>query len=84
MDFLALVRSRYAVRSYQTRPVEPDKLDRILEAVRLAPSGSNRQPWMFVVVRDADVRHRLVAACADQQFIAQAPVVVAGGSRRSA
>ena len=78
MDLLALVRSRYAVRSYQTRPVEQDKLDRILEAVRLAPSGSNRQPWKFVVVHDADVRHRLVAACADQQFIAQAPVVVAG------
>ena len=78
MDFLALVTSRYAVRSYQPRPIEQDKLDRIFEAVRLAPSGSNRQPWKFVVVRDADVRRRLVAACMDQQFIAQAPVVVAG------
>lgn len=78
MDFLELVTSRHSVRSYQSRPVEQDKLDRILEAVRLAPSGSNRQPWRFVVVLDADVRHRLVAACADQQFIARAPVVIAG------
>ena len=78
MDFLELVTSRHSVRSYQSRPVERDKLDRILEAVRLAPSGSNRQPWRFVIVRDPDVRHRLVAACADQQFIAQAPVVIAG------
>ena len=59
MEFLELVKSRYSVRSYQPRPVEQDKLDRILEAVRLAPSGSNRQPWKFVVVRDAEVRRQL-------------------------
>ena len=78
MDFLELVKSRYSVRSYLPRPVGHDKLDRLLEAVRLAPSGSNRQPWKFVVVRDPDVRRRLVAACAGQKFIAQAPVVIAG------
>jgi nitroreductase len=78
MDFLELAESRYSVRSYQSRPVEQHKLDRILEAVRLAPSGSNRQPWRFVVVRDAEVRGRLAAACANQRFIAQAPVVIAG------
>ena len=78
MDFIELVKSRYSVRSYQPRPLEQDKLDRVLEAVRLAPSGSNRQPWKFVVVRDAEVRQQLVAACSNQQFIAEAPVVVAG------
>lgn len=78
MDFLELVTSRYSVRSYQPRPVEQDRLDRILEAARLAPFGSNRQPWKFVVVRDAEIRRRLAAACWNQQFIAQAPVVIAG------
>jgi nitroreductase len=78
MDFLELVRSRYACRSYQPRPVEEEKLIRVLEAVRLAPSGSNRQPWKFIVVRDEDVKRRLVHACANQRFIATAPVVVAG------
>jgi nitroreductase len=78
MDFLELVRTRYACRSYQARTVEEDKLLRVLEAVRLAPSGSNRQPWKFVVVHDPDVRRRLVRACANQRFIATAPVVVAG------
>lgn len=78
MDFLEVVKSRYSVRSYQPRTVEQDTLDRILEAVRLAPSGSNRQPWKFVVVRDPDVRRRLAMACANQQFIVQAPVVIAG------
>jgi nitroreductase len=83
MDFLELATSRRSVRSYQSRHVEQDKLDRILEAVRLAPSGSNRQPWRFVIVRDAGVRRRLVAACANQQFIAQAPVAVSAGTSTS-
>jgi nitroreductase len=78
MDFLELVEARGSVRSYDPRPVEPEKLARVLEAVRLAPSGSNRQPWRFVVVQEAETRERLVAACANQSFIAGAPVVVAG------
>jgi nitroreductase len=78
MDFLELVASRYSVRSYESRPVEQDKLDRVLEAVRLAPSGSNRQPWKFVVVRDPEVRRQLMPACMNQPHIAQAPVVIAG------
>ncbi|MDD4889053.1 MAG: nitroreductase family protein [Phycisphaerae bacterium] len=78
MDFLELVKSRYSVRAYKDRPVEPDKLERVLEAARLAPSGSNRQPWKFVVVRDPEVRRKLVPACSDQVFVGQAPVVIAG------
>jgi nitroreductase len=78
VDFLELVNGRYACRSYEPRPVEQEKLLRALEAVRLAPSGSNRQPWKFVVVHDAEVKRRLVPACANQSFIATAPVVVAG------
>lgn len=78
MDFLELVKSRYSVRAYKDRPVEPDTLERVLEAARLAPSGSNRQPWKFVVVRDPEVRRKLVPACSDQAFVGQAPVVIAG------
>ena len=78
MDFLELVKSRYACRSYEPRPIEQDKLLRVLEAARLAPSGSNRQPWKFVVVYDREVKRRLVHACANQTFIATAPVVIAG------
>jgi nitroreductase len=78
MDFLELAKTRYACRSYHPRPVEPEKLQRVLEAVRLAPSGSNRQPWKFILVHDLEIKQRLVRACANQRFIATAPVVVAG------
>jgi len=60
MDLYEATKSRYSVRSYLNKPVEQEKLDRILDAARLAPSGSNRQPWKFVVVRDAETRKKLV------------------------
>jgi len=78
MDFLEIVKARYACRSYQTRPVEEEKLFRVLEAARFAPSGSNRQPWRFILVQDPEIKRRLVRACANQRFIATAPVVIAG------
>ena len=56
MDFLQLVASRQSDRAYDmTRPVEPEKLERILEAARLAPSACNAQPWKFVVINDPEL-----------------------------
>jgi nitroreductase len=75
MEVYEAVRTRKSVRSYRDRPVEQDKLDRILDAARLAPSASNRQEWRFVVVRDASKRRELAAA-ARQPFIGEAPVIV--------
>lgn len=78
MELYEAIRSRYSVRAYEDRPVEQEKLDRILEAARLAPSGGNRQPWKFVVAREAALRKKLAAACNDQAFVAEAPVVIGG------
>lgn len=52
MDFLELAKKRYSVRSYQPRPVEPEKLQKILEAGRVAPTGANRQPQKLIVVQE--------------------------------
>jgi nitroreductase len=78
MELYEAIQKRYSVRAYQDKPVEQGKLDRILEAARLAPSGGNRQPWKFVVVRDAQTRQKLASACNDQGFVATAPVVIGG------
>lgn len=54
-DFLQLVLSRQSDRAYdRERPVEPEKIERILEAGRMAPSACNAQPWKMVVVTDPD------------------------------
>jgi len=76
MDLYEAISDRFSVRAYQDTPVEPDKLRRVLEAGRSAPSGNNGQPWKFVVVQDAARRRAVCKAAKDQAFVAQAPVVV--------
>lgn len=76
MTVMEAIQKRYSVRSYRTDPVEQEKLDRVLEAARLAPSASNRQEWRFVVVRDAQKRKALVEAAGGQGFVGEAPVVI--------
>ncbi len=76
MELLEAMSRRYSCRAYQDRPVEAEKLQRILEAARLAPSAKNLQDWRFVVVTDAELRKRLCTAANNQAFVGQAPVVI--------
>ena len=65
MDFLRLVMSRQSDRAYdKEHSVEPEKLERILEAARLAPSACNAQPWKFVVVTDRELSRKVGKAAA--------------------
>ncbi len=77
MDLFEAIRGRRSVRSFMDRPVEEEKLRAVLEAGRLAPSARNLQDWRFVVVRDAATRKRLAEAARNQEFVGQAPVVIA-------
>ncbi len=77
MDIYEAIRTRKSVRSFLDRDIEEDKLQRILEAVRLAPSAKNLQEWRFVVVRDRHKREQLAQAAHNQAFVSEAPVVIA-------
>lgn len=78
MDFLQLAASRQSDRAYdKARVVEPEKLERILEAARLAPSACNAQPWKFVVVTDPELSVKVGKAAAGlgmNKFAKDAPV----------
>jgi len=69
------ITQRRSIRSFRSDPVPDDAIMAMLEAARLAPSGSNRQPWRFIVVTDKDEKTRLRKICFDQAFIEEAPVV---------
>lgn len=77
MDVMEAIRKRRSIRSYQDKPVEQEKLNRILEAGRLAPSARNLQEWRYVVVTDRTTRQKLMKAARGQSFVGQAPVVIA-------
>lgn len=57
-------------------PLDPEKLSRILEAGRLAPSAKNRQPWRFLVVDDPEIKSRLTSAAYGQQHVLSAGAVI--------
>ena len=77
MDVWQAIRTRKSVREYESKPVEDEKLQKILEAARLAPSAKNLQEWRFVVVKDPKTRRKLMAAAKNQSFVGEAPVVIA-------
>ena len=73
--FLDLVRNRYSCRSYQPASVEQEKLDYIMECVRLAPSACNKQPWKFRVVSSEEDRRKL-CQCYNREWFTTAPVCI--------
>ena len=75
MDVYQAIKTRYSCRSYKVEPVPEEKLNKVLEAARLAPSAHNEQEWKFIVIKDAKKREQLAEA-AGQSFIAEAPVII--------
>jgi len=75
---LEAIKKRQSVRSYQDKEIPEEILQEILEAGRLAPSAKNTQSWKFIVVKDKSLRRKLVPACKNQEFVGEAPVVIAG------
>ncbi len=70
------IQKRRSIRKYAPDDVPQEMIDQMLEAARLAPSGSNRQPWRFLVVKDKDTRKKLRDICLEQKFIEEALVVI--------
>lgn len=76
MSVLDVIRERRSVRVYKSDPIPEESILRVLEAARLAPSGKNLQPWKFVVVQDVKLKKRLAKASNQQDFIADAPLII--------
>jgi nitroreductase len=75
MEFLNLTKSRYSVRAYKSDPVADDTLQQVLEAARLAPTASNRQPFQLIVIHTAG-READLLRIYDEQWFVQAPLIV--------
>ena len=55
MNFLDIAKKRYSVRSYNSQNVEPEKLDKILEAAHIAPTAANLQPVRLLVIQEKEI-----------------------------
>ena len=82
MNIIDSIKKRYSLRNYSSTPVEKEKLERCLEAARLAPSACNAQPWKFVVVDQPELREKVAKAARAEmlnmnKFTHEAPVIIA-------
>ena len=76
MDVLTALRGRRSIRKYSEKPVEEEKINKVLEAARLSPSASNLQNWKFIVVRDPKKIAEMLKAAHHQPFVGEAPVIL--------
>lgn len=83
MDFLSFVSDRFSIRGYDSsKNIEKEKLLRILEAGRMAPSASNRQPWTFVVAQ-SDEKRKELSQVYPAKWFCDAPVILIVKGRKS-
>jgi nitroreductase len=76
MNIAEAIRTRRSVRVYQDKPVPGEKLEKILEAARLAPSARNSQSHKFVIVKSDQLRKELARKGTSESFIGAAPVII--------
>lgn len=77
MGIMNEILERRSVRIFKPDPVEREKLERILEAGRLAPSAKNRQEWRFIVIQKKEIREKVKDASFGEEHVGEAPVIIA-------
>jgi len=78
MNVEEAIKRRRSTREYENKPIPVEKLERVLNAARLAPSAHNMQDRKFVVVKDKKTKKELAKAANYQFFVGEAPVVIVG------
>lgn len=76
MDSLQTIFTRRSIRKYSDIEIEQDKLNNILKAGMYAPSAVNRQPWEFIVVKDANTRGKIAQVNENARMLTDAKVGV--------
>jgi nitroreductase len=82
-DVFKTIITRRSVRNYTDKPVESEKLDKIIEAARFAPSATNKQPWRFIIVTDKELIKK-ISGCLGyiNRWTVTAPLIVIGCSAK--
>jgi nitroreductase len=78
MGVFDTIKDRRSIRSYKGESIPKEKIEKLMESARLAPSAGNRQNWKFIVVENEQIKHQLVPACNNQAFVGTSSHVIAG------
>jgi len=78
MDVKRAIATRKSIRKYLDKPIPKGTMERLLDAMRLAPSANNRQRWSIVVVTDEVLKKKLVPASGNQKFVGACSAYLVG------
>ena len=76
METFEAIKTRRSVRNYDSQPIPAESYQRLLDALRYAPSACNFQPWRFILARNSALKQKLAEACNNQTWMEQAPLIV--------
>ncbi len=77
MDIFDAIKKRISIREYADRPIEKEKLEKIVDAGRLAPTARGEEPWEFIVVTDREKIKELGSLTDHGKFLAGARAAIA-------
>ena len=81
LTVMEAIEKRRSIRKFKPDPVPDELINQMLEAARLAPSASNRQPWRFQIIKDPEEKEKVFRETTfGQRHIFEAPVVIVCGS----
>jgi len=76
MPVIEAIRDRRSIRKYKADKIKDGDILQIIEAARLAPSGSNTQPWKFIIIKDEATKKKIVEVDHKQEWMLTAPVFI--------
>jgi nitroreductase len=69
MEFKSILEERFATKKFAGKKIDQDKIEQIMEMIRLSPSALNLQPWKIKIIADEDLKEKLSPASMDQPQI---------------
>jgi nitroreductase len=75
MDFIEIAKNRFSCRNYKSDPIEEDKLLTVIDAIRVAPSAVNYQPWHFIIARLPESKGKIMEAY-HRTWLQSAPIII--------
>ncbi|MCL4386667.1 MAG: nitroreductase family protein [Cyanobacteria bacterium] len=83
-EVLEVIKKRRSIRKFIDKPVEEEKIKKIIEAARFAPSATNKQPWRFIMVTNKELISKIAENCLGfiNRYASTAPLLVIGCSAR--
>lgn len=77
MNFLDIIKTRRSIRKYIQKPIPDEIINQILDCARYAPTANNKQPWLFIVIKNSDLKTQIAELTDYGKFIKEAYCCIA-------